>query len=146
MLPQSLDLNHHWNNQQSSYRHLSTFFDEMCFSCVWAITAHTYWHPTCTFTSKLSQIKLQELKNAKTLYPTYHHKWELEVLQVVTTRISVTGNVMSLFLSTRQVELEVPSKCWQISTRMWHHIPDDSNTQSPISLTYVATFNWYTIL
>jgi len=58
----------------------------------------------------------------------------LEVLQVVIMRISVTRNVMSLPLSKRQMELEVPLKCWQISTRMWHHIPDDSNIQSPISL------------
>jgi len=65
----------------------------------------------------------------------------LEVLQVVTMRISVTRNVMTLPLSQRQMELEVPLKCWQISTRMWYHIPDDSNIQSPISLTYVDTFN-----
>jgi len=65
-----------------------------------------------------------------------------EVLQVMTMRISVTRNVMSLPLSIRQMmELEVPLKCWYISTRMWHHIPDDSNIQSPISLTYVDTFN-----
>jgi len=65
----------------------------------------------------------------------------LEVLQVVIMRITVTRNVMSLPLSKRQMELEIPLKCWQISTRMWHHITDDSNIQSPISLIYVDTFN-----
>jgi len=65
----------------------------------------------------------------------------LGVLQVVTMKISVTRNVMTLPLSKRQMELEVPLKCWQISTTMWYHISDDSNIQSPISLTYVDNFN-----